>query len=122
MLTLARWLNVAFAVGGVSLAQPLEVEVARSSLPDKPRFTLSDHKDVVWCVVFSIDGKSLVTCSGDRDAKAGEIRGYDLSSGKPVHKFLVEESRGIRCIAFSPDGKLMATASFDRTVKIWDAP
>ena len=124
MLSLTRWLIVAlavFAVGGVSLAQPLEVEVARSSLPNKPRFTLSDHKDVVWCVAFSPDGKSLVTCSGNRDAKAGEIRGYDLSSGKPVHKFLVEESHGIRWLSFAPDGKTLATAEYDGTVKFRDA-
>ncbi len=103
MLSLTRWLIVAlalFATGGVSFAQPLEVEAARSSLPDKPRFTLSDHKDVVWCVAFSPDGKALVTCSGNRDAKAGEIRGYDLSSGKPVQSFLGEESHGIRWLSF----------------------
>ena len=99
-----------------------EVEVARSSLPSKPRFTLSDHKDVVWCVAFSPDGKSLVTCSGDRDAKAGEMpRLWSLQAGKPVHKFLVEESRGIRWFSFAPDGKTLATAEYDGMVKFRDA-
>ena len=124
MFSLTRWLNVAlalFAVGDVSLAQPLEVEGARTSLPNKPRFTLNDHKDVVWCVAFSPDVKSLVTSSGNRDARAGEIRGYDVSSGKPVPAFLGEEPHGIRWLSFGPDGKTLATAEYDGMVRIRDA-
>ena len=67
------------------------------------------------------DGKTLVTCSGNRDAKAGEIRGYDLSSGKPVQSFLGEESHGIRWLSFAPDGKTIASAEYDGMVKFRDA-
>src|SRR5271167_417468 len=104
MISLGHWLGaatVALSIGGVASAQP--AGAARASLSQQPRFTLGDYKDVVWCVAFSPDGKLLVTCSGNRDALAGEFRGYDLTSGKPVQKFLSEEARGVRWVSFAPD-------------------
>ena len=86
-----------------------------------PRFTLTDHKDVAWCATFAPNGKSLVTCSGNRDATAGEVRGYDLSARKPVPIFLAEQPHGIRWVTFAPDGKTLASAEYDRTARIRDA-
>lgn len=89
----ACWLGVTMIVwwgGAGAVAQ------SGGALANKPRFTLNDHKDVAWCVAFSPDGKSMATCAGNRDANAGELRGYDLATGKPVRALLAEEPHGIR--------------------------
>ena len=59
-----------------------------ASMPSQPRLILKDHQDVAWCVAFAPDGKSMVTCAGNRDASAGELRAYDLSTGKPVPMYV----------------------------------
>ena len=87
----------------------------------EPRYILKDHKDVAWCVAFAPDGKSLLSCSGNRDATAGELRGYRLEHGKPVPAFRAEETHGIRWVGFAPDGKSVATAEYDGNVRIRDA-
>jgi eukaryotic-like serine/threonine-protein kinase len=84
----------------------------------EPRWILRDHKDVAWCVAFAPDGKSLVSCGGNRDATAGELLGYRLLAGKPVLAYRAEEPHGIRWVAFAPDGKTLATAEYDGLVRI----
>ena len=121
MKSLTRGLGILLLVSiGSTGARAQDADSAQSSLSDKPRYILSDHKDVIWCAVFSPDGKSLYTCSGNRDAKAGELRGYDLTKGKPVQTFLAQEPHGIRWIAFAPSGLVLATAEYDGTVKMRD--
>ena len=123
-----HWLGaaiIALSVGVVASAQP--AGAARPSLSKQPRFTLGDYKDVVWCVAFSPDGKLLVTASGNRYALAGDVRGYDLTTGKPDQRFLAEEPHGIRWVSFAPDGKTLATAEYDGMVEIpgcrdWQGP
>ena len=100
---------------------PGKVQPAAAATPQEPRWILKDHNDVAWCVAFAPDGKSLVSCAGNRDATAGELRGYRLGAGKPVPMYLVEEPHGIRWVAFAPDGKSLATAEYDGTVRIRDA-
>ena len=83
MKSLPFWLRVLAVALLVAAAVPGDVVGADDpALPKEPRFTLSDHKDVAWCVVFSADGKSLLTCGGNRDSRAGEVRRYDLTDGK----------------------------------------
>ncbi len=92
-----------------------------AATPTQPRWILNDHKDVAWCVAFAPDGKFLVTCAGNRDATAGELRGYRLGAGKPIPAYRAEEPHGIRWVAFAPDGKSLATAEYDGTIRIRDA-
>ena len=89
--------------------------------PMQPRWILKDHTDVAWCVAFAPDGKSLVSCAGNRGATAGELRGYRLVAGKPEPAYLAKEPHGIRWVAFAPDGKSLATAEYDGAIRIRDA-
>ena len=120
MIAQTRWPGLVLigltVVAAAVAAPPIAADDAR--LAKKPRFVLDDFGDNVWCVTFAPDGKSMVTCSGGRDAKAGEVRGYDLATGKPVRSFRVEESRGVRWAAFAPDGKTLATGEYDGMVKL----
>jgi len=86
---------------------------ARSAL-GKPIGQPLHHKGAVASVVFSPDGKSVLTASSD-----GTTQLWDATSGKPVglslrHPHLVLTAR------FSPDGRMIVTGSADGIVRWWD--
>ena len=68
-------------------------------------------KDVHY-VVFSPNGKMLITGSGDHT-----IRLWDTADGKELLRF-IEPAESVLGVAISPDGKLVASASTD--VSVWD--
>lgn len=74
---------------------------------------LEGHKDIVWDVNFSPDGKLLASGSRDKSIKIWRTDGSLLQSLKSAH----DES--ITSLNFSPNGSLIASASQDKTVKIW---
>src|SRR5262249_41364280 len=74
-----------------------------------PRFQLQ-HRDFVYMVAFSPDGRYLATASVDMIAKV-----WDAATGKEV----CPPVKGHTSVAFSPDGRLLATGS-EQKVKVWD--
>ncbi|MEH1825984.1 MAG: ribosome assembly protein 4, partial [Nostoc sp.] len=76
--------------------------------------TLEGHSSPVWGVVFSTDGKTLASGSGDKTIKL-----WDVSTGKAL-KTLTGHSSTVNSIGFSPDGKTLASGSDDNTIKLWD--
>ena len=77
--------------------------------------TLRGHKDVVWCVAFSPDGKRLVSGSKDKTLMI-----WDMDAGQEP-RLLAGHGEDVVSVAFSPDGNLIASASHDKTVRLWDA-
>jgi hypothetical protein len=71
------------------------------------------HRDLVYAVRWSPDGKTLA--SGGYDAR---IVLWDTASGKQLRS-LLGHNGAIFSLSFSPDGSLLASASADQTVKIW---
>ncbi|MFD4134927.1 alpha/beta fold hydrolase [Streptomyces goshikiensis] len=78
--------------------------------------TLRHGFGTVEATEFSPDGRTLVA-SSYRD---GEMRMWDVDTGRPVGEPLVGHTAPVRGIVFSPDGALLATRAIDRTVRIWD--
>ena len=66
-------------------------------------------------VVFSLDGKRLLTASSDQIARV-----WDAASGKLLHGYR-GHTTPISSLAVSPDNKWLATTASDGSVKLWDA-
>jgi WD40 repeat protein len=73
------------------------------------------HSDWVASVVFSPDGRTLASGSGDQT-----VRLWDVATRQPLGEPLVGHTKGLTSLAFSPDGKTLASGSADKTVRLWD--
>ena len=78
--------------------------------------TLKGHVSDVWGVVFTPDGKTLISGNGDWD-QAGDVKLWDWQAEKE-HAAL-KHSGEVLCLAVSPDGSL-AAGSWDKTIKVWE--
>ncbi|HMD83087.1 MAG TPA: LpqB family beta-propeller domain-containing protein [Terriglobia bacterium] len=76
--------------------------------------TLLSHKDCIYSIAWSADGKLLASGSYDKMVKL-----WDAATGQEV-KNLQDHIDAVFAVAFSPDGKHLASGSQDRSVKIWD--
>ena len=74
----------------------------------------------VAAVVFSPDGKSLVSGGGRGFEYPGELLLWDVASGKVRATWKFGADGPIASLGFSPDGKVLAAGSRVRTVKLWD--
>ena len=84
--------------------------------------TLKGHAGTIRSIVYSSDGRRLVTAAGDpyqKPPRPGEIKLWDTASGE-----LLADLKGhadvVRGVAVSPDGRWAASGSDDRSVKVWD--
>ena len=106
----------------------------------------SAHGKIVRSVVFTLDGKGLISSSGDdtwkywdigflelaepgygmtKDGKAGQKCEATVHTVRPsVHLFLLTQIDILQCdvsaIAISPDGQWVVSGSADHAVRIWD--
>ena len=99
----------------LSPGYPGEVKVW-DVLSGQRKLTLTGHTGAVTSVMFSPDGRRLVSAS-NFDPVA---RVWDAKSGAVLLK-LIGHTGPVNCVAFSPDGTRLASASSDATVKFWDA-
>jgi WD40 repeat protein len=72
------------------------------------------HREQVWSLAFSPDGKRLASVSSDPG-----IRLWDAATGKPER--VLPTDQGLWSVAFSPDGKRIAAGEIEGTVVLYDA-
>lgn len=80
----------------------------------KESVTIEKQKQTVYCAIFSLDGKSVLSSSYD-----GLIKIWDAETGKQKDT-LKGHTKTARVITYTPDHKFIATGSQDGTVCFWD--
>ncbi|TWT81443.1 Serine/threonine-protein kinase PknB [Planctomycetes bacterium CA13] len=76
--------------------------------------TCYGHKDWVYKVAFSPNGKHVASAGRDSTIKI-----WDAETGQEIVT-LTGHTNQVGGVAFSPDGSRLASASFDNTIKLWD--
>ncbi|PYJ62597.1 MAG: hypothetical protein DME24_03150, partial [Verrucomicrobia bacterium] len=77
-------------------------------------YVFEGHKDAIYSLAVSPDGKTLATGSYDQ-----KIKLWNVETGEEL-KTLSGHNGAVFGLSFRPDGKILASASADRTVKLWD--
>ena len=73
--------------------------------------TIPGYSDVINSVVYSPDGRTLVSL-------AGVLRFWDVETEKLLRTLTPESS--VRSMAYSPDGQTLACGTYDNTILLWN--
>jgi WD40 repeat protein/DNA-binding SARP family transcriptional activator len=99
----------------ISAGLNANLEASAAAATNEAQLILSGHKDHVYDLDFSPDGRRLATASLDQTAKV-----WDAFSGEEL--FALEgHTDCVTGVDYSPDGTRLATASRDHYGKVWDA-
>lgn len=101
--------------GRSGIVRLYSVDEKTGALSAKAEF--SSHKDVVYALEFSPDGKRLASAGYDRIIMIWNVAG---GSSKSPSQQLKDHSDTVYGLAWHPQGKLLASAAADRAVKVWE--
>jgi WD40 repeat protein len=85
----------------------------------KQQHLLDGHKDIAWTILFSADGKRLLS-SGIDNKRGRSMILWDPDTGKQIRTLGKRSFIDARTMAYSPDGKTIAAADFGR-IMLFDA-
>lgn len=103
--------SVAFAPDGNTLMTDLKLWDAAMG---KVLHSFDAHTREVSSVAYALDGKTIVSGSGDKTLKL-----WDIATGAEL-RTLSGHSDWIASVAYAPDGKTVLSGSYDKTLKLWD--
>ena len=81
--------------------------------------TLRGHKEAVYAIAFTSDGKQIVTGSGDPSIKV-----WQADTGKEFKAFAGANGHTglVLSLVLSPDGTQIASGAADNSLRVWDFP
>jgi WD40 repeat protein/serine/threonine protein kinase len=85
-----------------------------SGEPVQPELKHPD-KNLVTCLAFSPDGRTLATGCTDN-----KLRLWEVTSGREL-RALEGHAQAIQDVAFSPDGSRLASVAWDGTARVWES-
>ena len=85
-----------------------------NAITGSQKAVLSGHLRTVYCVTFSLDGKSLVSGSDDTTVKL-----WDVQTGGTVKTFC-GHTNSVSSVSISVDCTMIASGSDDNTIHLWD--
>jgi WD40 repeat protein/tRNA A-37 threonylcarbamoyl transferase component Bud32 len=83
------------------------------------RASLPPYKGRATAVAFHPDGRQLATAGGEV-GRPGQIKTWDMASGRLLRTFPRSHNNMITALAFHPAGKVLASASDDGTIGLWE--
>ncbi len=99
-------------IAAISRNKFISIFNSRSTRPVRD-FKASDKR--IWRLLFTRDGKGLITASEDTSVRLWEVKtGHEIWQAKG-------HTGRVYALALSPDGNEIASASTDRTVRLWNA-
>ncbi|MEM7591081.1 MAG: AAA-like domain-containing protein [Cyanobacteria bacterium P01_A01_bin.83] len=108
-------LNKSFQVNQ-NLTEQVNTALQQSVYSIKEKNRLMGHKDHVYGVAVSEDGKLMATVATDKTLRLWQ---KDATGWQP-YRVLRNHTGWVIDVAISPNGQTIATASRDRTVKLWN--
>ncbi|BAY17312.1 WD-repeat protein [Anabaenopsis circularis NIES-21] len=109
--------SLAYSPDGENIAVAVGCDIQICNMTGQILFKLTAHMDVIECVVFSPDGKKLVSSSGIEQT----IRLWNFQTGKQDYCISTTDYGCYpSSIAFSPDGKTLASNSYEHNIQLWN--
>src|SRR5258708_5526757 len=97
---------------GQRTARDLTLDEAESALALQEIREFKGHREWIWGVAFSSDGKYILTGSYDKPARL-----WDVQTGQELRRF-AGFTGAVAAVAFSPDGKSVLIGSYDYTAQV----